>query len=137
LAAEEIEAARSPKGGWTKATLAAWGISWPPPAGWKERLLAGQPIPQTGVDHVAATSKRPSACPEAKLLQQVVMAVINAGHSDILKGIEELNAYYGSQIPTVADMIGGRPTHAIITGDISFDDKVYSFKCARLVRRPK
>jgi hypothetical protein len=39
----------------------------------------------------------------------------------------------GSPLPTVAEVIGGRPKHAIITGDISFDDKVYSFKCARSI----
>src|SRR5260370_30314393 len=112
ISAQEIEAARSPKGGWTKATLAAWGVAWPPRAGWKERLIAVEPAPQPGVDGVVATSSRPSACLEAKLLQQVVMAVINAGQSDILKGIDELNVYYGGgPLPTVADVIGGRPGH--------------------------
>ena len=37
---DEIEAARTPSGGWTKAQLAAWGVPWPPPKGWKARLLA-------------------------------------------------------------------------------------------------
>jgi hypothetical protein len=37
---DEIAAARTPAGGWTKAQLAAWGVPWPPPAGWKERLEA-------------------------------------------------------------------------------------------------
>jgi hypothetical protein len=37
----------------------------------------------------------------------------------------------------IAEVIGGRPQHAIITGDISFDDKVYSFKCARTIRSKK
>jgi len=35
---EEIEAERTAKGGWTKATLAQWGIPWPPPKRWKEYL---------------------------------------------------------------------------------------------------
>lgn len=34
----EVAAARSPKGGWTKAQLAAWGVPWPPPKGWRRRL---------------------------------------------------------------------------------------------------
>lgn len=38
--ASQIDAARTPKGGWTKATLAGWGVSWPPPKGWRERLIA-------------------------------------------------------------------------------------------------
>lgn len=36
----EIEAARTPAGGWTKATLASWGIAWPPPKGWRKRLIS-------------------------------------------------------------------------------------------------
>ena len=39
LTAEEIEAGRSPSGGWSAATLASWGIPWPPPKGWRQRLL--------------------------------------------------------------------------------------------------
>lgn len=35
---DEVEAARTPAGGWTKDTLAQWGIPWPPPKGWRERL---------------------------------------------------------------------------------------------------
>lgn len=42
VTAEEIEAARSPRGGWTKATLAKWGVPWPPPKGWRQRLLKGE-----------------------------------------------------------------------------------------------
>jgi hypothetical protein len=48
-----------------------------------------------------------------------------------LNEIPEINTYYGSRVPTVADVIGGRPETAIITGDITFDDRVYSFRCAR------
>lgn len=44
LTMEEIEAARSPRGGWTASTLAAWGVPWPPPKGWQEKLLAGEPV---------------------------------------------------------------------------------------------
>lgn len=41
--AEEIEAAKSPAGGWTKEQLAVWGVPWPPPKGWKHKLLSPQP----------------------------------------------------------------------------------------------
>ena len=34
-----IEAARTPKGGYSRAQLAAWGVPWPPPKGWKEALV--------------------------------------------------------------------------------------------------
>ncbi|MFF1785591.1 TnsA endonuclease N-terminal domain-containing protein [Kitasatospora sp. NPDC058243] len=36
---EEIEAARTPAGGWTRRQLAAWGVSWPPTKGWKQNLV--------------------------------------------------------------------------------------------------
>ncbi|MGA5499457.1 hypothetical protein ACPCSP_34685 [Streptomyces cinereoruber] len=36
---EEIEAARTPAGGWKRDQLAAWGIPWPPPKGWKDELV--------------------------------------------------------------------------------------------------
>lgn len=42
--AEQIEAARTPNGGWTKAQLAQWGISWPPPKGWKRALESSRRI---------------------------------------------------------------------------------------------
>jgi hypothetical protein len=42
---DEIMAARTPRGAWTKATLAEWGIAWPPQAGWIDRLVAeGRPF---------------------------------------------------------------------------------------------
>lgn len=40
--AAEIEAAMTPSGGWTRDQLAAWGVPWPPPKGWKRRLLSVQ-----------------------------------------------------------------------------------------------
>jgi hypothetical protein len=35
---EEIHAAMTPRGGWTRAQLATWGVPWPPPSGWKKQL---------------------------------------------------------------------------------------------------
>lgn len=40
MTAEEIEAKMTPAGGYTRATLAAWGVPWPPPKGWKDALVA-------------------------------------------------------------------------------------------------
>lgn len=137
LTAQEIDAAKTAKGGFDRATLAAWGIGWPPPKGWRQMLIDGTPMPDPGVAGEPATSVRPSACPEALILRQVVMAVIETGHGEILSGIPDLNAYYGFELPSVSDVIGGRPAHAVITGDISFDDKVYSFRCARTFTRNK
>lgn len=133
VSAEEIEAARTEKGAFDRATLANWGVPWPPPTGWKQMLIDGTPVPQPGMDGEPSSSVRPSACPEAKLLHEVVMAVIEAGHGQVLSGIPALNKYYGHELPTVADVIGGRPQSAVITGGIEFDDKVYSFTCARTV----
>lgn len=58
LTPEEIDAKRSPRGGWTRETLAGWGIPWPPPTGWRRALIAGAPIPTryAGDPPVGATS---------------------------------------------------------------------------------
>lgn len=40
LTEADVEAGKSPKGGWTRATLESWGVPWPPPAGWKDALTA-------------------------------------------------------------------------------------------------
>lgn len=40
--AAEIEAARTPAGGWTREQLAEWGVPWPPPKGWKRALIRTQ-----------------------------------------------------------------------------------------------
>lgn len=36
---EEIEARKTENGGWTKDTLAQWGVPWPPKKGWKADLI--------------------------------------------------------------------------------------------------
>ena len=33
-----VDACKTRAGGWSRAQLAEWGISWPPPQGWKDRL---------------------------------------------------------------------------------------------------
>lgn len=38
---QEIDAARAHAGGWTRETLAKWGVPWPPPKGWRKRLIGG------------------------------------------------------------------------------------------------
>lgn len=46
VSAEEIDQARTEKGGWTRETLAKWGVPWPPPKGWRQALIEGRPIPK-------------------------------------------------------------------------------------------
>jgi hypothetical protein len=44
LTREEVEAGRSPAGGFTRAQLAAWRVPWPPPSGWLQALLRGEEV---------------------------------------------------------------------------------------------
>ena len=44
LTPDEIEAGRSPSGGFTRKQLAAWNVPWPPPAGWLQALLRGEGV---------------------------------------------------------------------------------------------
>ncbi|MGP3948563.1 TnsA endonuclease N-terminal domain-containing protein [Streptomyces sp. 7N604] len=36
---DDIEVARTPAGGWPRDQLAVWGVPWPPPKGWKKKLI--------------------------------------------------------------------------------------------------
>lgn len=56
---EEIESQRTPKGGWTRDTLEAWGVPWPPPSGWKRAILeSGIPYQGTSATSPARTAER-------------------------------------------------------------------------------
>lgn len=133
LSAEEINAAKTLKGGWTRDTLAGWGISWPPPKGWRKALIAG--VPMSEADSLADTEPAPRVSTpdslEAQLLREVVMALNSDGMGHYLADLPEVVAYFGGKMPTVAEVIGGRPKSAIITGGITFDDTVWNFSCAR------
>lgn len=37
---QEIEEAKSERGGWSRDQLAEWGVAWPPPKGWRKSLEA-------------------------------------------------------------------------------------------------
>lgn len=41
---EEIESQMTANGGYTKATLAMWGVPFPPPKGWKRKLIEGDDV---------------------------------------------------------------------------------------------
>lgn len=48
LTEAEIEKGRTAKGGFTRKQLAQWGVSWPPPKGWKKALMNGSVQNRTG-----------------------------------------------------------------------------------------
>lgn len=57
---EEIEANSTSAGGFTREQLAKWGVSWPPPKGWKDELIAGEvphPYKCSACDYVAVDRK--------------------------------------------------------------------------------
>lgn len=39
ISEQEIESKKTTLGGWTKKQLEEWGVPWPPPKGWKEKLI--------------------------------------------------------------------------------------------------
>lgn len=93
---EEIEAGRSEKGGWTKETLANWGVPWPPPKGWKDKLIAGEYIEPPRGSEPSAIRPEKSA---HDILREVVVAVINAGHASDLYEFPDVLEYFGAQVP--------------------------------------
>lgn len=125
---EEIDAARTPKGGFTRKALEQWGIPWPPPSGWRDCLAAhGYPyqhdlntfgkskdemvISEPALERMMEASKPDLIDGDtfecvgdldidpAKLLRKVVTAVINHGQSHILWEFPEVLAFFGSRIP--------------------------------------
>lgn len=60
---DEIESGKTPAGGYTRKTLAGWGVPWPPPKGWRKRLLNGEcttpaptPPTQPAIDYAQLAS---------------------------------------------------------------------------------
>lgn len=60
---EAVAAARSGAGAWKRATLAGWGVPWPPPKGWRSHLArlyrdqtAGRPAWETVTQHEGGES---------------------------------------------------------------------------------
>lgn len=130
----EILAARTPKGAWKRATLAAWGVPWPPPHGWKAQIIAhGYPFDPDRPVQSKPSIERPTlsmidrmmeaSSPElidgdafecdgqldidpARMLGKVVGAVIAADRADILWEFPEVLAYFGAKIPQREDVAG-------------------------------
>lgn len=90
---DDIEAGKTEKGGYTKAQLAAWGIPWPPPTGWKDKLVRGEEF-----EHPPMSEIRPERTAH-DLLREVVMAVVEAGHASDLWEYPDVLAHFGAQMP--------------------------------------
>jgi hypothetical protein len=62
---EEVAAACKGPGGWTKAKLAAWGVPYPPPKGWRaeleRRYRLGLDVEPLGAGPTAKEAKGPNA----------------------------------------------------------------------------
>lgn len=98
----EIEAGKTPKGGYNKAQLAAWGITWPPPPGWKQALLNGAALPalpESANHPSSALSPIDPTSSAHELLAKVVGAIIAAGHASDLWNYPDVLAYFGARLP--------------------------------------
>jgi hypothetical protein len=98
LTEEDIEAGKTPKGGFSRATLAKWGVPWPPPKGWKEALLNGESVLPKG---------KPTA---DELLREVCLAVIEAGQGKILHGLPDVLDHFGGRLPNDAEIAASKRT---------------------------
>ena len=52
-----IEAANTPRGAWTRRQLAAWDVEWPPPKGWRRRLVRRWSAPSPAAEAEAAVGQ--------------------------------------------------------------------------------
>jgi len=96
---EEIDAEKTPAGGLTAATLRKWGVSWPPPKGWRKTILQhGYPYDES----LNAEGER-KGDPD-QLLRKVVLAVVEAGQAHILYDMPEVLAFFGAVIPTPLEL---------------------------------
>jgi hypothetical protein len=81
----EIEAAKSPRGGFTRKTLAAWGVPWPPVKGWRKALIEGRPIPDRRRSR-SNGHRRPNMPTKPSEAEGLVFAVatflLDRGHRD-------------------------------------------------------
>lgn len=119
----EMEAAKSPKGGWTARQLRLWGVSWPPPSGWRKRLLkdgvpASCPVPD-GFVELPAVDRGGGANPLLSFGPQPATIVLppdaieiftdgscapNAGPGGwafaVYRGSKEVHSAFGGAAPT-------------------------------------
>jgi len=99
LTEAEIEAGKSDKGGFTKETLAAWGVPWPPPSGWRKKLLRGEPVTQLDPQQKLVPSPVMPEFTAHEVLHMAVMAVVSRGQAHLFNEYPEILAYFGGQLP--------------------------------------
>jgi hypothetical protein len=129
---EEIDAKRTPAGGWKRAQLAEWGVPWPAPKGWRKQIVKhGYPY-DPALDDCGDVTRysmqqlermvnnsephlidgAPMDCEgeldidPVKLLRKVVSAVISADRADILWEFPDVLAFFGSRIPDREELAG-------------------------------
>lgn len=102
---KEINAAKTPKGGWTKAQLAIWGVPWPPVSGWIERLVNGEEFPK---EQFVPSPIRPDTTAH-DLLRKVVTAVVESGHASDLYDYPDVLDYFGSRVPETHEIADHHP----------------------------
>lgn len=56
--AAEVEAAMTPKGGFSRVSLAKLGVPWPPPSGWRKAITIRATAPPIPYKPVADARKR-------------------------------------------------------------------------------
>lgn len=88
----DIEAARTPKGGWTRAQLAEWGVPWPPPKGWKQQLIEKNSAPMfeavTIIGQPVGKIKGLMIEHRPHPIEGIEMNTINIGEVSIIRWIE-------------------------------------------------
>ena len=90
LTDQQIEDAKSPRGAWTRKTLAGWGVPWPPPRGWRTALLAGRPIPERRNRHSRERLNKDRPTNLARLeshVFQLASFLIERGHHDAAEAL--------------------------------------------------
>ncbi len=89
----EIEAGKTARGGYSRATLESWGVPYPPPKGWKKALMRGEDLTRKGGGKTADD-----------ILREVVKAVIEAGQGHILRDLHDMHDYFGARWPSAEEI---------------------------------
>jgi hypothetical protein len=111
---EEINACRTPEGGFSRESFAKLGVNFPPKKGWFQALRNGEdpnnppkiyrPIPPEILEN------RPDKEKAHKVLHTLVMYFINAGNAEMLHGCPDVIDYFGGRIPHESELPKNDPT---------------------------